>query len=149
MMWDYFIRLSKKKSFLPFIYPADLFERRAQEEIVRSDECKNFFVYAEINFKMIEQCISEEDDQKLFISVLSQCLQSDIRGSDAIGELPDKEGIVLLMPETKESAWNRLKKSFREKLPDRKDLCSIFDKKIHPIVYPPYLDTVSGVSENP
>lgn len=141
MMKDYFQYLSKKKSFSLTIYPAEILERRAQEEIVRSDENKTYFIYAEASFETLATAIPLEADQNLFLEVLLQCLQSNIRGSDAIGMLPDNKGIVVLMPETQKDGWVRLQKAFAQKLSDRKDLCKAFADHIVPIVYPSCLQS--------
>lgn len=135
-MKEYFQHLTKKKSFTLTIYPAETLERRAQEEIVRSDENKTYFIYAEASFAALEAAIPLEADQNLFLDIFLQCLQSNIRGSDAIGMLPGDSGVVLLMPETQKDGWVRFQKAFSQKLADRKDLCKAFAETITPIVYP-------------
>lgn len=136
MMKDYFQQLTKKKSYSLTIYPAEILERRTQEEIVRSDENKTYFIYAEVNFETLEKALPMEGDQNLFLDIFLQCMQSNIRGSDAVGMLPEDKGLVVLMPETQKDGWARLYKAFVQKLSDRKDICKVFSEYISPIVYP-------------
>lgn len=137
MLYDYFQENVKKKSFSSMVvYPADILERRAQEEMIRSDKHNTYFVYAEIDFNLLDQSILHESDQDLFITILLQVLKSDIRATDIIGLLPENQGIVVLMPEAKEKAWFRIRRSFGEKLADRPDLHKIFKEQVRPIVYP-------------
>ena len=137
MLYEYFQQSLKKKSFSSMIiYPAEILERRAQEEMVRSDKHHTYFVYAEIDFNHLDQHILHESDQELFITILLQVLNSDIRSTDILGLLPNNQGFVVLMPEAKEKAWFRIRRSFGEKLSDRPDLHKIFKEQIHPIVYP-------------
>ncbi len=140
MMKEYFQQLQKRNAFSLVIYPENILERRAQEEILRSDESKTYFIYAEVSFATLQEALPMEGDQNLFLDILLQCLQSNIRGSDAIGLLPDGEGLVILMPETQKEGWVRLQKAFNQKLSDRKDLCKVFSEKINPIVYPSCLN---------
>ena len=96
------------------VYPAEILERRAQEEMVRSDKHHTYFVYAEIDFNHLDQHILHESDQELFITILLQVLNSDIRSTDILGLLPNNQGFVVLMPEAKEKAWFRIRRSFGE-----------------------------------
>jgi len=140
MIQEYFQQNIKKKSFSSIVvYPADILDQRTQEEMLRSEKYNSSFIYAEVDFNLLDQHILHESDQDLFITILLQVLQSDTRITDIIGLLPDNQGFVVLMPEAKEKAWFRIKRSFAEKLADRPDLSKIFKEHVHPIVYPIYL----------
>ena len=136
MMWEYFIHLAKKKSFLKMIYPANIFERRIQEEIVRTDNSNYFFVYTEFDFENLKPFFKTKEDSELFVRTLLNCLINDIRSSDAIGFLPKERGVGVLMPESSNNAFDRIVHAFANKIPERKDLCSVLKEKVNPIIYP-------------
>lgn len=145
-----FEHLTKRKFFKATIYPVELFERRVQEEIARSDENNDSFVYTEIEFDMIKENIASEQDRKLFLLAVLQCLQFDMRSSDSIGLLPDDKGFVVLMPESHGVyAWKRLQLAFGNRIADRPDFVKLFKEKIQPIVYPTCLEQPELAAQEP
>ena len=48
------------------IYTAEIFERRCQEEIIRSDEDKSSFVYLEFDFKTIKDMLKTDEQNETF-----------------------------------------------------------------------------------
>ena len=54
MMKEYLFNLIKKHQYNISIYTEDIFERRCQEEIIRSDEDNSSFLYIELDFETIE-----------------------------------------------------------------------------------------------
>lgn len=136
MLWETFHNLSGKKSLRLVVYPADIFERRAQEEIVRSDESKGSFVYIEIDFFSLDEKIPVESDREIFLYALLDSLKNDIRSIDFVGYLPKNQGIALILPESREEGWSRFEDSLLERLPKRRDLFEIFKASVRPIIYP-------------
>ena len=53
-------KLIRKHHFNISIYTSEIFERRCQEEIIRSDEDKSSFVYIEFDFSSIRKILPTE-----------------------------------------------------------------------------------------
>ena len=54
-------KLIRKHHFNISIYTEEIFERRCQEEIIRSDEDQSSFVYLEFDFGAIRKILQSED----------------------------------------------------------------------------------------
>ena len=64
MISEIFKSSVKKQKNGVVIYPNDLFDQRVQEEMIRADEYKSYFVYAEIDFTAIRNSLPSEQEGK-------------------------------------------------------------------------------------
>ena len=55
--------IKKQKSRI-VVYPNDLFEQRVQEEMIRADEYKSFFVYVDLDFAAIRKNLFKDQEEK-------------------------------------------------------------------------------------
>ena len=144
-MKDYLFNLIKKHQYNISIYTEDIFERRCQEEIIRSDEDNSSFVYIELDFKSIDDTLGNELNSQQFWNVFLETLSKNRRGSDILGFLEHESGIGLLLLDSKLSGWNRvagrLKQTARNYNFDIIDL--ILEKNIKPIVYPACIQDIN------
>ena len=85
MMKEQLFNLIGKHRFNISIYTKELFERRCQEEIIRSDEDKTSFVYLEFNFEQIAQKLGNDEDNSKFWEIFLEALAKNNRGCDIIG----------------------------------------------------------------
>lgn len=90
------------------IYPAEFFELRIQEEIVRTDEYKSSFVYVEMDFKKIKASLRDDEDELAFWEAALRSMAIKKRGSDVLGFLQDDAGVGLLLLDSKMEGWIRL-----------------------------------------
>ncbi|MDR1759603.1 MAG: hypothetical protein LBR60_03645 [Fibrobacter sp.] len=128
------------------IYPDAFFELRTQEEMIRADENKSFFVYVEIKFDKIESTFSDETAEKAFWENFLKCIAFKDRGSDVLGFLPERAGLGLLMLDSKMSGWTRLKGRIEEFCRrSLGDVSEILDTKVRAFVYPACLDDFSEI----
>lgn len=131
------------------IYPAEIFERRCQEEIIRSDEDKTSFVYLEFDFQSILSALQTPENEEIFWRVFFSALEKNRRGSDILGFLENDTGLGFLLLDSKIEGWLRIKgrveqaaKEFNFNL-----VPSILTNSISPIVYPTCVqDSTSAIS---
>lgn len=90
------------------IYPAEFFELRTQEEIVRSDEYDSSFVYVEMDFEKIRKTLQNETEEIAFWEAALRSMAIKKRGSDVLGFSQDDAGIGLLLLDSKMEGWIRL-----------------------------------------
>ncbi len=130
------------------IYPDVFFELRTQEEMIRADENKSFFVYVEITFDKIKKAFSDELSEKSFWECFLKCIAFKDRGSDVLGALPEKAGLGLLMLDSKMGGWNRLKGRIEEFCRHSLgDVSEILDTKVRAFVYPACLEDLSDMRQ--
>ena len=131
-------KLIRKHHFNISIYTAEIFERRCQEEIIRSDEEKSSFVYIELDFNTISSILKDEDLILKFWETVFKALSKNNRGSDIIGFLEQESGIGMLLLDSMLPGWERIKgrivQTAREQGLDTSKL--VLDDIIKPIVYP-------------
>lgn len=90
------------------LYPAEFFELRIQEEIVRTDEYKSSFVYVEMDFNRIKTTLKDDTEELAFWEAALRSMAIKKRGSDVLGFLQDDAGIGLLLLDSKMEGWIRL-----------------------------------------
>ena len=138
MMKELLFNLIRKHHYNISIYTAEIFERRCQEEIIRSDEEKSSFVYIEFDFNTISRAIPDQDAFTRFWDVFFMALSKNNRGSDIIGFLEQESGIGMLLLDSMLPGWERIKgrivQTAREQGLDTSKL--VLDDIIKPIVYP-------------
>ena len=141
--------LIKKHQYNISIYTEDIFERRCQEEIIRSDEDKSSFVYIEFDFESINATLGNESNSQQFWNIFMETLSQNKRGSDILGFLEHESGIGLLLLDSKTDGWNRLLGRFKQTAGDRNfeimDL--VLDKNVRPIVYPACIQDINKAQE--
>lgn len=129
----------KKQKYGIVIYPNDLFELRVQEEMIRADEYKSYFVYAEMDFGAIRNALPKDEEEKFWKAVLKSFATKG-RGSDVIGFLENDSGIGLIMLDSRMDGWHRLVGRFKE---FAKDSVSDVKRPINTVkafVYPAYIE---------
>ena len=131
-------KLIRKHHFNISIYTSEIFERRCQEEIIRSDEEKSSFVYIEFDFNTISRAIPDQDAFTKFWDVFFMALSKNNRGSDIIGFLEQESGIGMLLLDSKIEGWIRVRGRILQKadslgLPSA---VSVLANTVKPIVYP-------------
>ena len=107
MIPKFFQECIKKQKYGIVIYPNDLFELRVQEEMIRADEYKSYFVYAEMDFRAIRDALPNDEEEKFWKAVLKSFATKG-RGSDVIGFLENDNGIGLIMLDSRIDGWRRL-----------------------------------------
>ena len=70
-------KLIRKHHFNISIYTSEIFERRCQEEIIRSDEDKSSFVYIEFDFSSIRKILPTAQLINLLTSRISTVSSSN------------------------------------------------------------------------
>lgn len=146
MIPNFFQDCIKKQKYGIVVYPNDLFELRVQEEMIRADEYKSYFVYAEMDFRAIRDSLPKDEEENFWEAVL-RSFASKGRASDVIGLLENENGIGLIMLASKMDGWHRLVGRFKE---FAKNSVSDIQRPIDTIkafVYPAYIEASS--SENP
>lgn len=112
--------LPKYKNKL-FIYEWEYFTKRIQEEFIRSVMEESAFFYVEINFRIIEQELTQSSSRTEFWEAFLDLLIMQKRGCDICGFLSNDEGIAFVFVDsslnTKESnpVWNRFCKGVEAK----------------------------------
>ena len=137
-MKELLFNIIRKCHFNISIYTAEIFERRCQEEIIRSDEDKSSFVYLEFDFKTIQDMFTTEDQIELFWEIFMEALSKNRRGSDIIGFLENNSGIGMLLLDSKIEGWNRVRGRI-EQIAMTKNFGAaslILINAVRPIVYP-------------
>jgi hypothetical protein len=138
MMKDYLFNLIKKHQYNISIYTEDIFERRCQEEIIRSDEDNSSFVYIELDFETIENTLGNETNSQQFWNIFMETVSKNKRGDDVLGFLEHDSGIGLLLLDSKLEGWTRLVGRLIQTASCQgfsiMDL--VVEKNVRPIVYP-------------
>lgn len=120
------------------IYTEEIFERRCQEEIIRSDEDLSSFVYIEFDFESLKKQLVTEEAYAQFWEVFMASLHKSNRGSDIIGFLEHDAGLGMLLLDSQLQGWNRVKGRIVQMghNMDFPQIENILDKNIKPIIYP-------------
>ena len=137
-MKEYLFNLIKKHQYNISIYTEDIFERRCQEEIIRSDEDKSFFVYIEFDFESINTTLGNESNSQQFWNIFMETLSKNKRGNDILGFLEHESGIGLLLLDSKLDGWMRLIGRLKRTANAQsfEIISLVLDKNVKPIVYP-------------
>jgi hypothetical protein len=138
MMKETLFEIIRKCHFNISIYTAEIFERRCQEEIIRSDEDKSSFVYLEFDFKTIKEMLKTDEQNEIFWEVFLESLTKNSRGSDIIGFLENNSGLGMLLLDSKLEGWNRVRGRI-EQIAQRREFSAIsliLPNAVRPIVYP-------------
>ena len=138
MMKEYLFNLIKKHQYNISIYTEDIFERRCQEEIIRSDEDNSSFVYIEFDFDSIDNTLGNKSNSQQFWNVFLETLSKNKRGNDILGFLEHESGIGLLLLDSKLDGWTRLVGRFQRTASKQNfDIMNlVLEKNVKPIVYP-------------
>ncbi|MCK9183558.1 MAG: hypothetical protein M0P13_11880 [Fibrobacteraceae bacterium] len=146
MIADFFPNWIEKQKYGIVVYPADLFELRIQEEMIRADEYKSYFVYVEIDFNAIRKELKGEEAEYEFWKAFLKCLATKDRGSDVYGLLKNNTGIGLLLLDSKMEGWRRLEGRIKEfsKI-TLGDISEVLKKGIKEFVYPACLEKVQAI----
>ena len=138
MMKETLFEIIRKCRFNISIYTAEIFERRCQEEIIRSDEDKSSFVYLEFDFKTIKEMLKTDEQNEIFWEVFLESLTKNSRGSDIIGFLENNSGLGMLLLDSKLEGWNRVRGRIEQIAQRREfsDISLILPNAVRPIVYP-------------
>ena len=137
MISKFFQDYVKKQKYGLVVYPNDLFELRIQEEMIRADEYKSFYVYAEMDFTAIQNALPKDEEEKFWDAVFKG-IATKGRGSDVVGLLENGIGIIML--DSKMDGWLRLVGRFKE---FAKNSVSDIDRPIETIkafVYPAHIE---------
>ncbi len=131
-------KLIRKRHFNISIYTAEIFERRCQEEIIRSDEDKSSFVYLEFDFAAIRKILSTEEESMLFWDVFLTALNKNNRGSDIIGFLENETGLGMLLLDSKIEGWIRVRGRILQTADNMgvSSIAGVLASIVKPIVYP-------------
>lgn len=147
-MRELLFNLIRKHKYDISIYTEEIFERRCQEEIIRSDEDKSSFVYIEFDFDSVKNELESEEANSQFWEVFLASLNKSNRGSDIIGFLEHEAGIGMLLLDSKIEGWNRVKGRI-EQMAHSQGFAMV-DKVIvdhvKPIVYPACIQPTADIS---
>lgn len=145
-MKEYLFNLIKKHQYNISIYTEDIFERRCQEEIIRSDEDKSSFVYIEFDFDSIYNTLGNESNSQQFWNVFLKTLSMNKRGNDILGFLEHESGIGLLLLDSKLDGWTRLTGRFQRTASEQNfDIMNlVLEKNVKPIVYPSCIQDIQA-----
>jgi hypothetical protein len=146
MMKEYLFNLIKKHQYNISIYTEDIFERRCQEEIIRSDEDKSSFVYIEFDFENIDNTLGNKANTQQFWSVFLETLSKNKRGNDILGFLEHESGIGLLLLDSKLDGWTRLAGRFSRNANKHnfEIMNLVLEKNVKPIVYPSCIQDIQA-----
>ena len=145
-MKEYLFNLIKKHQYNISIYTEDIFERRCQEEIIRSDEDKSSFGYIEFDFESINITLANESNSHQFWSIFLETLSQNKRGNDVLGFLEHESGIGLLLLDSKLDGWTRLVGRFiRTASKHNFEITNlVLEKNVKPIVYPSCIQDIQA-----
>ena len=148
-MKEYLFNLIKKHQYNISIYTEDIFERRCQEEIIRSDEDNSSFVYIEFDFAAIEKSLGNETNSQQFWNIFMETLSKNKRGDDILGFLEHESGIGLLLLDSKLDGWSRLAGRFQRTANGEgfEIMNLVLDKTVKPIVYPTCIQDINKIQE--
>lgn len=137
-MKNLLFNLIRKYHYNISIYTDEIFERRCQEEIIRSDEEKSSFVYIEFDFESIHNALLSEENNLDFWKIFFEALAKNNRGSDILGFLEHESGIGMLLLDSKIEGWIRIKGRIEQTAQKIgfNSISSILNETIKPIVYP-------------
>lgn len=138
MMKEQLFNLIGKYRFNISIYTKELFERRCQEEIIRSDEDKTSFVYLEFNFDQIARKFENAEDNLKFWKIFLEALAKNNRGCDIIGFIENEAGLGMLLLDSKVEGWMRVKGRIEQtaNINNFPHVSEILSTLVTPIVYP-------------
>ena len=130
-------KLIRKHHFNISIYTEEIFERRCQEEIIRSDEDQSSFVYLEFDFGAIRKILQSEDANIQFWEVFLTALNKNNRGSDIIGFLENETGLGMLLLDSKIEGWIRVRGRILQTAASMgfNSAASLISATVRPIVY--------------
>ena len=143
MISEYLKTCIRKQKREIVVYPNDLFEQRVQEEMIRTDEYKSYFVYAELDFESVRKNLPADQEEK-FWEAFFKTLATKGRGSDVLGLLEKDSGLGLILLDSKMDGWDRLVGRIRE---FGRDGVTDFGKLLgtaKAFVYPAYIDPASA-----
>ena len=131
-------KLIRKHHFNISIYTEEIFERRCQEEIIRSDEDQSSFVYLEFDFEAIRKILQDESANIQFWEVFLTALNKNNRGSDIIGFLENEAGLGMLLLDSKIEGWIRVRGRILQTAASMgfNSAASLISATVRPIVYP-------------
>ncbi|MBR4916971.1 MAG: hypothetical protein IKZ45_07840 [Fibrobacter sp.] len=131
-------KLIRKHHFNISIYTTEIFERRCQEEIIRSDEDQSSFVYLEFDFAEIKKVAQNDDDALKFWETMLTALNRNNRGSDILGFLENDSGLGMLLLDSKIEGWIRVRGRILQCADSQgfQKAASIITSVVKPIVYP-------------
>lgn len=131
-------KLIRKHHFNISIYTSEIFERRCQEEIIRSDEDKSSFVYLEFDFAAIRKILATEEESMEFWEVFLTALNKNNRGSDIIGFLENETGLGMLLLDSKIEGWIRVRGRILQTADSMgcTSIAGVLSTIVKPIVYP-------------
>jgi len=131
-------KLIRKQHFGISIYTEEIFERRCQEEIIRSDEDKSSFVYLEFDFNTIEKFLKSRETCIQFWEVFFAALNKNSRRSDVIGFLEKGTGLGMLLLDSKIEGWIRVRGRLLQTASDMNfsGMSELLASIMKPIVYP-------------
>ena len=135
-MKELLYNLIRKHKYSISIYTEEIFERRCQEEIIRSDEDNSSFVYLELDFETLKRELPDEGEFTQFWNSIFAVLNSGSRGSDIVGFLEHESGIGMLLLDSKLDGWQRVKGRIEQKTDNNGKVKDILDKVVKPILYP-------------
>lgn len=138
MMKELLFNLIRKYKYDISIYTEEIFERRCQEEIIRSDEDNSSFVYIEFDFEAVRNALKSDEANSTFWEVFLASLNKSNRGSDIIGFLEHESGLGMLLLDSKLEGWNRVKGRI-EQMGTTMGFSlvnSILNDAVKPIIYP-------------
>ncbi|MCF0221518.1 MAG: hypothetical protein HUK19_04410 [Fibrobacter sp.] len=132
------------------IYTGEIFERRCQEEIIRSDEDQSSFVYIEFDFENVKKQLDTPEDNFTFWEMFLASLHKSNRASDIIGLLENDSGIGMLLLDSKIEGWNRVKGRIEQMSESRgfTQAKKVLDNAVRPIVYPACIQDNAGPVQN-
>ena len=139
MMKEFLFNLIRKRKYDISIYTAEIFERRCQEEIIRSDEDKSSFVYLEFDFDTLRKELGDEASFNQFWDIFLATMTKNGRSSDILGFLENNAGLGLLLLDSKIEGWNRVKGrieqiAIMQAFPQ--NIQNLLNTTIKPILYP-------------
>ena len=145
-MKEYLFNLIKKHQYNISIYTEDIFERRCQEEIIRSDEDNSSFVYVEFDFDSIDNTLGNKSNSQQFWNIFLETLSKNKRGNDILGFLEHESGIGLLLLDSKLDGWTRLAGRFQRTASKQNfDIINlVLEKNVKPIVYPSCIQDIQA-----
>lgn len=137
-MKEELFNLIEKHHYNISIYTEEIFERRCQEEIIRSDEEQSSFVYLEFNFESILNFLGSDEANLSFWESFMATLVRNNRGSDILGFLENTTGLGMLLLDSKIEGWKRVKGRLEQTANERgfANMSLILDTLVKPIVYP-------------
>lgn len=149
-MKDLLFNLIGKHKYDISIYTEEIFERRCQEEIIRSDEDHSSFVYIEFDFENVKKQLESEESNNTFWEMFLASLHKSNRGSDIIGFLEHESGIGMLLLDSKIEGWNRVKGRIEQMSSSQGfDLAKkVLDSAVRPIVYPSCIQDPTAPADN-